>query len=376
MMCDTVCSSLEHLVKDVLRSKIGICAREIELVQLSTGKPALEKKVNVAIDDRFKLKIPVSDQFMTWEVVFNCSLPNCPPDFDLGDIDFFSSLTLDSAEELLPSLNEWNHRKDKALINVISELRSAYLKYQVERLESIDNRCAFDYASLITESRISADQVEVFIDNSIVHFLIKPDINLPLILPFGVSDEDYIILLSVRYGAHGSVRSTSLLTSPDVVQRIRTNLELPRNIKADESLSEYVDFVARSAENQVVMITLNWQEKRKQFILELLKYLGRSVLSYDALEYNHASFLLEKDGFVCVLEVMIPRVFPTKSPEYRLLSVYSPNVEGEPLVKYLQLPFSESWEISIMVDQALNVVTNKKIEDFRDYCERAYQLPK
>lgn len=109
----------------------GICAREIELVQLSTGKPALDKKHNVAIDDRFKLKIPISDQYMTWEVMFNCSLPNCPPDFELNDIDFFYSVTLDSMEELLPSLKRWDHRKNKALINVISELRSAYLKYQV-----------------------------------------------------------------------------------------------------------------------------------------------------------------------------------------------------------------------------------------------------
>ncbi|XP_046662551.1 BRISC and BRCA1-A complex member 2-like isoform X3 [Homalodisca vitripennis] len=355
-------------------TKQCICAREIELVQLSTGKPALEKRLNIAIDDRFKLKIPVTDQFMTWEVLLNCSLPNCPPDFDLNDIDFYYSLTLDSMEDLLPSLNEWDHRKDKALINVISELRSAYLKYQVERLDTIDNRCAYDYTSLINESRIPADQVEVFIDNNTVHFLIKPDMNLPLILPTEVSEE-YIILLAVRYGAHGSVRTTSLLTAPSVNQLIGTNLELPRTIKTDESLSEYADFVARSAENQVVTIFLNRQKKRKDFIFEMLKWLGHSVLSYDAQEYQSASFFVMKDEFVCILEVRIPSLFPQRAPQYRLMSVHSSGEDGKPLMQFLHMPYSETWDVPTMVDQALNVITTKHIPEFRDYCMSVFQIP-
>lgn len=91
----------------------------------------MEKRRNVAIDDRFKLKIPIADQLVTWEVVFNCSFPDSPPDFDVSDVDFLYTLDTDTAEELLPSLYNWDPRNEKALINVITELRSAYLKYQV-----------------------------------------------------------------------------------------------------------------------------------------------------------------------------------------------------------------------------------------------------
>lgn len=92
--------------------------------------PASETKEGEMVDDRFKLKIPITNQTMIWEIIFNCSYPNCPPDFELNDIDFFYSLSA-NIEELLPSLNQWDCKNDKALINVITELRSAYLNYQV-----------------------------------------------------------------------------------------------------------------------------------------------------------------------------------------------------------------------------------------------------
>lgn len=98
---------------------------------MNSGKPSWEQKKKCMVDDRIKLKIPFAGQYLSWEVVFNCSLPHYPPDFDLNDESFLSSISIDAMEENVPSLLNWDFSDNKALFNVISELRVLYLKYQV-----------------------------------------------------------------------------------------------------------------------------------------------------------------------------------------------------------------------------------------------------
>lgn len=97
---------------------------------MASGKPATEIKEGETVSDRFRLMIPFTSLSMTWQVIFNYLYPNCPPDFEFNDLDF-NYFVSDNIEELVPSLNHWDCRNDKALINVVTELRSAYLKYQV-----------------------------------------------------------------------------------------------------------------------------------------------------------------------------------------------------------------------------------------------------
>jgi len=371
-MIDSVCLSLQQLLRNVLSAKFGICAREIELVEVSTGKPALEKH-NLAINDRFKLKIPVADQFMIWQIIFNGSFPNCPPDFDIGDSDFYS-ISLESFEEALPSLINWDCRNDKALVNVLSELHSAYLKYQVEKLESIDNRCAYEYSTLINERKVMPEQVEVFVDSDVVRFLIRLNVDLTLLLP-NPDPEEYV-LLAVRFGVHGSVRSANLITSPNIEGHLGTGLDLPHNITGDESLFEYVEEVARSVEDQILTVLLERKEKRKRYVFELLRRLGQSVISYDAIEYNNASFLLGKDGFVCVMEVSLSPLFPRAPPSYRLLSAYTTSTDDLPLSQTTQLPYSDKWDTVTMVDNALSLVLGKRLHDFQKQTTLLFKLPK
>lgn len=46
-------------------------------------------------------------------------------------------------------------------------------------MESVDNRCAYEYTTLTSE-KIPADQVEVCIDGNVINMFIKLIVNLPL----------------------------------------------------------------------------------------------------------------------------------------------------------------------------------------------------
>lgn len=140
-------------------------------------------------------------------------------------------------------------------------------------------------------------------------------------------------------------------------------------------MADYVEEVARSVEEQALTVVMNREKKRRMFLLEMLKRLGKSVLSYDSVEYRSASFLLDTEGFVCILEVMLSLHFPSQPPQYRLLSVYSTTPEGPLSQTINKIPYSESWQIHNIVEQALNVIKYKKIPGFQNVSVQRFQIP-
>lgn len=140
-------------------------------------------------------------------------------------------------------------------------------------------------------------------------------------------------------------------------------------------MADYVEEVARSVEEQALTVVMNREKKRRMFLLEMLKRLGKSVVSYDSVEYRSASFLLDMEGFVCILEVMLSLHFPSQPPQYRLLSAYSTTPEG-PLSQTLnKIPYSESWQIHNIVEQALNFIKYKRIAGFQNVSVQRFQIP-
>lgn len=145
---------------------------------------------------------------------------------------------------------------------------------------------------------------------------------------------------------------------------------------AEESLADYVEEVARSVEEQALTVVMNREKKRRMFVLEMLKRLGKSVVSFDAMEYRSASFLLDRDGFMCILEVMLPLHFPSQPPQYRLLSVYSTTTPEAPLSQTLnKIRYSESWQVHNMVEEAINVIKHKRIPGFQTVSTQRFQIP-
>lgn len=110
---------------------VGVCAGEVDLIEVASGRPTLEQSQKSCINDRFKLLIPLAGQYLSWEVVFNCCMPEYPPDFDVNDDAFLSTMTVDTLQELVPSMLNWDKNNNKSLLKVILELRSAYNKFQV-----------------------------------------------------------------------------------------------------------------------------------------------------------------------------------------------------------------------------------------------------
>lgn len=51
----------------------------------------------------------------------------------------------------------------------------------MNKLETIDNHCAYEYASLVNDKRVPPDQIEVFIEGNAIIFLVKLEVNLPMV---------------------------------------------------------------------------------------------------------------------------------------------------------------------------------------------------
>lgn len=143
-----------------------------------------------------------------------------------------------------------------------------------------------------------------------------------------------------------------------------------------DTFSDYVGEVIKSVQNQIV-ITVNKRTKmRKEFIFELLKRKGDLVVSYDALDYCKCCVLLEKDGFVCLLDIRLPMTFPAVAPHYRLLSVYSTSKCGKPLSQVVQpVMYNGNENAGRMVEQALATITESRMHHFKDSSMSSFRLP-
>lgn len=143
----------------------------------------------------------------------------------------------------------------------------------------------------------------------------------------------------------------------------------------EENLASYIPVVTQKIKEQLQLLISRRERKRKFFIIELLCRLGTSVLSYDAMNYLYANFLLESNGFFCILMVKIPEEFPNQPPVYRLQSVY--NSDGqEPLVHTLEsVPFSPQWSVKDVVDRSLKYIEGQKMPTFQLSVVKQFRLP-
>lgn len=371
---ESLCSLLQPFVLEVLKEKIGVCAGEVDLIEVASGRPTLEQSQKSCINDRFKLLIPLAGQYLSWEVVFNCCMPEFPPDFEVNDDAFLSTMTADTLQDLVPSMLNWDKTNNKSLLKVILELRSAYNKYQVDVLNSENSRCSYEYSSLLSEGKLNENDIEVLVTGGSVHFLIHLNVDFSQFkLPKG--EENYVMALSVSFSSSGRMNAPDLVVSPCVAELITSQLQLPPYIKNEENLASYIPVVTQRIKEQLQLLISRRERKRKFFIIELLCRLGTSVISYDAINYLYANFLLDTNGFLCILMVKIPEEFPNQPPLYKLQSVY--NSDGqEPLVHNLEgVPFSPQWSIKDVVDRSLKYIEGQKVPIFQTSVVKQFQLP-
>ncbi|KAL5008989.1 hypothetical protein ScPMuIL_014570 [Solemya velum] len=343
---------IDRYVKTLLTDGgLGICEGKIKVSDITSSCPSLKKQQK---SDRFKIIIPYAGQSLMWEVLFDCNHPEDPPDFIFGadDNEFSPSL------EDLKCLSEWDANDPRALLLAVEQLVSQYGHYQQQLVENND-RLRFEYSSLIDQTELTPEDIEVLIHRSEtklgpVHFLIKLNVDFSGIPTYLTNDnpgKDLALLLITSPSPDSNRVAPQLFLSPRVEQAFggSANLRIP-SYPNGSYLIDYVPSVLQLLKNKVEQV-VQGHEKREEYIAAFLSHFGKSVLEYDAESFSKISFLFEWNDFFFIVHIDLPLYFPKESPVISLQSVYHES-QGKPYMEIIkEYPYSPRWTGNEMADR-------------------------
>lgn len=355
--------NISHFVIYLIREgSVGICKGQVKLTDFNSSCPTVTVADSQGKCDRFKVLMPYAGQTVTWEVLFNCNYPEDPPDFIFGseDADFFPNI------DNIKSLINWDYKEPNSLLRVIEELLQEYRLHQ-ERLVSESQRLQFEYNSLINDTDIESEAVEIHVSRSEnrigpIHFLIKLPVDFARIPSFIIKlnpGEDSAILLVSFNSAEGNRITPQLYLSPRVEKALggAANLRIP-GFPSGTCLSEYVPDVTQLLKTKVDQIVQCF-EKRKEYISAFLSLYGRSVLEYDSETFTKISFLFEWNDFFFIIFIDLPSFFPKTQPVLTFQSIYHEN-KGKPYYEMFQdYPYSPRWSGLEMAERTKSFILDQ-----------------
>lgn len=305
--------------------------------------------------DRFKISVPYAGQSLTWEVIFDCTCPEEPPDFIFGqdDEDFLPPM------EEMESLIKWDASKQDSLLLMIKELLHYYRQHNNIRAANY-LRLQQDVSSLLNAVDINPNDLELYITGNenragSVHMVVRLHVDfsqIPAYLVQGNPGEDQAILC-LTYSSPDSSRVTPVLRlSPRVENALggSSQLRIPA-YTAGTLLGDYVSCVVQLLDNKVTQVVRGF-EKRKEYMAAFLSQFGRSVIEYDLHAFSQISFLFEWNDFFFTYSVELPLYFPAEQPTFLFQSVYH-EVKGQPYTETINdFPYSPRWSASEMASRA------------------------
>jgi len=238
------------------------------------------------------------------------------------------------------------------------------------------SRLQFEYSSLVYQTAVCEDDVEVLIGShsttnksrligGAVNFLIRLKIDFSSLHPLQTgedSGESAAVLLVTFYPPEGSRITPQLYLSSRIEMALGglSSLHLP-SFPSGSCLMDYVPVVADLLQDRLSAISFTY-EKKKEYLAALCYRLANAMLEFDAVSLSHASFLLEIRDFYFLLHVSVPMNFPRDQPVFVLQSVYHASY-GRPFkIRCEEYPYSPRWDPSEMVDRAcLYIITNIEV---------------
>lgn len=333
---------VQHIYQDL---KLGLCKAKVEIERISGPSEGGECQ--------FRLVLPYCSKKLKWEVLFDSSIPWFAPDFRFDDDSFLSNVDADFLEKKVQSLSNWKENDPKALSNVINELINLYKFHQVKKLNEDDNsRASFEYSALLGDALTSENDIEVWVGNHVVEFLIKLNVDtsrLPEVYYDGVEENPGIdtALLLVRYSANSNAE---LILSPLLTKSLG-NITLPI-MHQSGVLMDYVPMVTELLNNKIKDLLNNERVKRELLAQLIVKYEG-AVIEHDA---NSAAFLFEMNDFHWILQIDVGSKFPEKPPVVILRSVYHTS-KGKP--KFKVLPACPYNKFEEYIEQQVEIFKNE-----------------
>ena len=228
------------------------------------------------------------------------------------------------------------------------------------------SRLQFEYSSLVYQTAVCEDDVEVLIGSRSTHiksrliggavnFLIRLKIDFSNLPPLQIgedSGESAAVLLVTFHPPEGSRITPQLYLSPRVEKALgcSSSLHLP-SFPSGSCLMDYVPVVADLLRDRLSAIALTY-EKKKEYLGAFCYKMGKAMLEFDAVSFSHASFLLEYRDFYFLLHVSVPMNFPRDRPLFVFQSVYHSSY-GKPFkIRCEEYPYSPRWDPSEMVERA------------------------
>ena len=228
------------------------------------------------------------------------------------------------------------------------------------------SRLQFEYSSLVYQTAVCEDDVEVLIGSHSTHiksrliggavnFLIRLKIDFSNLPPLQIGEdcgESAAALLVTFHSPEGSRITPKLYLSPRVEKALggSSSLCLP-SFPSGSCLMDYVPVVADLLRERLSAISLTY-EKKKEYLGAFCYRIGKAMLEFDAVSFSHASFLLECHDFYFLLHVSVPTNFPRDRPVFVYHSVYHSSC-GKPFkIRCKEYPYSPRWDPSEMVERA------------------------
>lgn len=325
--------------------KLGLCKTKVDFERVLGSSEGTESQ--------FRIVLPYCSKKLKWDILFDPSSPWFAPDFRFDDDSFLMAVDDKFLEENLPSLVKWNENDPKALRNVISELVKLYKHHQVKKLNDDEgSRACFEYSALLGDALTPEEDVEVWVGNHIVEFLIRLNVDtsrLPELYSDGIDENPGIdtALLLVRYP---NSTNAELILSP-LLSKSLGHITLPL-MHQSGVLMDYVPMVTELLNDKIRDLLSNEKLKRDLLAQLIVKYEG-AVLEHDA---NNAAFLFEMNNFHWILQIDISIRFPDKVPVLILRSVYH-SFKGKPIYKVLSSCPYNSFEAYI--EQQVEIFKNE-----------------
>ncbi|CAG9817956.1 unnamed protein product [Phaedon cochleariae] len=350
-----------------LRSKIGLSS--ITLNDITIPKISCAAQYGILDNFHFILKVPYAGKKMKWEVIFDPEDFFFTPDFLFNDDEFLENPQYDYLMDNVPSLNNWDLKNPQALAKVLNEFLGLYKKLQVEKLrtENIYSRYWEEYEALTTkESGIGPEQIEVQVGNNI-DFLVSlpvdcsalPPYAQPVIFRNSPHNEgynpgfDFAHLKITILELDGARTNASLQLSPRLMQVLgpSKNINLPSF--QNMALVTYVDSVSKMIETRIAAVVDHYV-KKKVYIVNMAAMCSKSIIEYDAENFNKAVFLYDDDDdeYNCLVTVSIGAKFPQEKPTVQLSSIYCQDSKfcNETIDKY---PYKPSHKPEVNIEHLL-----------------------
>ncbi|XP_048737689.1 BRISC and BRCA1-A complex member 2-like [Ostrea edulis] len=333
----------------IVDGKFGVCNGIIRINDVKSGSSTLRKG---PCGDRFKVNIPYAGQTLTWEVIMDNSCPEEPPDFIFEDSDFCPNVAD------IKSLLKWDIRNPHCLTEVVTELLDHYKAFH-ERLLEAHSRLQFEYTSLLDQTELSRDLIEVYSERSEkrigpINFLIKLPVDFSDIPPYISKDNpgDNSAVLLIAFPSPDSSRVTpQLYLSPRVEHAFggSSNLRIPA-FPSGGCLLDYVPNVYKLLQNKVEK-TVQMYDRKKDIIAAFLSQFGRSLLEFDAEGFREISFLFEWNDFFFILYVELSQSFPQEAPVLTFQSIYHESKDKPYTEIHDGYPYSPRWSSTEMVSR-------------------------